>query len=221
MLVSAITPTADRKELLAIALRCFEEQAWPEKEMIVVDNGREPVFSMCYGRPDVTYVRVTKPMTIGALRNLACEHANGDIIAHFDDDDWSDPRRLDDQVGRLLATGLGLTGYDTMLFWSCVHQQAFAYDAKRTDGYAVGSSMCYRTEYWRTNRFPDSNDEDNDFANRARHQKQLVSAPAGQLMVCRLHGRNTSNKFYPPPWPLADRNSIPAAFFQAIGGASQ
>ena len=43
----------------------------------------------------------TEKITLGAKLNLACDYARGEIIAHWDDDDWYAPRRLSTQVEAL------------------------------------------------------------------------------------------------------------------------
>jgi Glycosyl transferase family 2 len=58
-----------------------------------------------------------KRHTIGAKRNLACEEARGEIIAHWDDDDWHAPDRLRYQTQALLHRGADVCGLATLLFY--------------------------------------------------------------------------------------------------------
>ncbi len=39
--------------------------------------------------PDAVYIYLTEKQMIGTKRNLACEATSGEVICHFDDDDWS------------------------------------------------------------------------------------------------------------------------------------
>jgi hypothetical protein len=55
--------------------------------------------------------------TIGRYRNEAVESVHADIICHFDDDDWSHPNRIAEQVAFLQASGADAVGYREMLFW--------------------------------------------------------------------------------------------------------
>lgn len=56
--------------------------------------------------------------TIGAMRNYAASMMNHtDIVVHWDDDDWSHPNRVAEQVALLQATGADCVGYNEMLFW--------------------------------------------------------------------------------------------------------
>jgi hypothetical protein len=79
-----------------------------------------------YG-PFVSMVRLWMeiPLTIGELRNLAITqagnvfsaHLGGDIICHWDSDDWSHANRIAEQVALLQSSGAECVGYNEMLFW--------------------------------------------------------------------------------------------------------
>jgi glycosyltransferase involved in cell wall biosynthesis len=65
------------------------------------------------GEPSARYIHFGIKHSIGAKRNLGCEAARGEIIAHWDDDDYSAPGRLEDQVRRILTSGKAVTGYNS------------------------------------------------------------------------------------------------------------
>src|SRR3712207_6562734 len=104
-LVSCIMPTADRRAFVARAVEYFLRQDYAARELIDVDDGRDAVGDLVPADERVRYVRLDKKLTVGAKRNLACEAARGEVVAHWDDDDWHAPRRLSYQVGELLRAG--------------------------------------------------------------------------------------------------------------------
>ncbi len=53
-----------------------------------------PVGDLVAGVPGVRYLQLPQRASIGAKRNLACAEARGELIAHWDDDDWYAPARL-------------------------------------------------------------------------------------------------------------------------------
>lgn len=128
--------------------------------------------------------------TIGAARNWLCERARGEIIAHFDDDDFSAPGRLADQVQRLRDSGKDVTGYFSMRFTD--GQKWWEY--RGSPDYALGTSLVYRRAWWARNRFDPRLQvgEDNAFVARARAQAQIISVEAGELMYATNHAGNTS-----------------------------
>ena len=118
-----------------------------------------------------------RPGTIGALRNIANEKVDADIIVHIDDDDISHPARIAEQVSLLQATGADVVGYNELLFWreprhepidvtaiegprhfidAVAPGEAWLYTSQ-VKSYFLGTSMCYWRKTWEQNPFPDKN----------------------------------------------------------------
>lgn len=220
MLVSCICPTNNRRKFIPAALECFFSQDWPEKELIVVDDGTDRVEDLFKNVPGkyIYYLEPNLPAhrpktPIGTKLNIAAEHASGEILCRWDDDDWSAPNRISDQVARLTESGKDVTGYKSMLFWNAEKKEASRYD-NRNPMYALGSSLMYRKSYWQKNKFiPCSWGEDTDFTNRAQANKAILSVDGGQMMVARTHAGNTCKRDI-LLWPVVDASEIPKAFFE-------
>jgi O-antigen biosynthesis protein len=139
--------------------------------------------------PSIGLIHVESGYSIGEKRNFGAGRAEGELIAHWDDDDWSAPDRLTDQIDRLLASNLDVTGYQHILFtngseWWRYHGMG---------NYAVGTSLVYRKSFWMKNRFPAQQvGEDGEFVLRANMARQLITADAGERMVATVHAGNTS-----------------------------
>jgi len=191
VLVSAILPCRGRAELTRQAVDCFLAQTWPNKELVIVDDSEMPAFPR--GAPSeagIQYWSEPGHKLVGAKRNLACSRAHGEIICHWDSDDYSAPGRIADQVARLLESGCVVTGYHTMVFLDQTARQAWRY--KGDTNFALGTSLCYQRDFWKAHPFPvDAKvGEDGWFIKQARGH--LVSVDAGDLMFARNHGENTS-----------------------------
>jgi hypothetical protein len=104
-LVSCIMPTFNRRRFLRLALKAFNSQDYPARELIVIDDGTDPVGDLVEEARMARYVRLSARASIGEKRNRACAEARGSIIAHWDDDDWYAPGRLSSQIVPLLAGG--------------------------------------------------------------------------------------------------------------------
>lgn len=87
--VSIITPTINRQALLPALWDCIRAQSFQDFEWLVHDGSakRAPMFD-AIDDPRISYMHVPGPMTIGAKRNALCAAAKGEIIVHFDDDDF-------------------------------------------------------------------------------------------------------------------------------------
>jgi glycosyltransferase involved in cell wall biosynthesis len=196
-LVSCIMPTFNRRPFVPLALQCFRSQTYPHKELIVVDDGSDPVADLLDSVPDVRYLRVSHRLTIGAKRNLACREARGEIIAHLDDDDWYAPDRLEYQIAPLLAGAAELTGLTSRFvlqlpacrFWTVsedLHRQMFV-------GNVHGGTLVYWRSILREGlQYPDTNLAEDaalirDAASRGR---QLLRLENPGVFVYLRHGHN-------------------------------
>ncbi len=112
--ISCIMPTRDRAPFVPLALEWFDAQDWPDTELVVVDDGDEPVGALVERHPRARYLRAPR-CSIGAKRNLAVAHATGALVAHWDDDDWSAPDRLSRQAAPILAGTADICGFDARL----------------------------------------------------------------------------------------------------------
>jgi glycosyltransferase involved in cell wall biosynthesis len=217
VLVSCIMPTCNRQGLISVALKSYLSQDWPDKELVVIDDGAVKVGGLVKQLvPDAVYIYLAKKEIIGTKRNLACEAVRGEVICHFDDDDWSAAGRVRDQVTRLLESGKQMTGYHSITYWDGA--KAYRY-VSAVSQYAVGTSMCYRRSFWDTHRFPaKSYAEDNALVYSARDEKQLIAVDAGQMMVVRSHASCTTSReiLRQDTWPEVLRTSLPREFFETI-----
>ncbi len=206
--MTAIMPTRDRRSFVENALRCFAHQDYPNSELIVVDDGDDPVADLVpAGDPRINYLRPDGARSIGAKRNLACERATGEIIAHWDDDDWSAPSRLREQVSAILRTGSDLCGLAQVL-----HYRPLRGDAWRPGPSVVsGASLVYRREAWLTTGFDDINrGEDSSFLGRFPADRRLILPGAG-LMIVIEHGQNVSGRSIgAPSWQPVPLDEIGA-----------
>ena len=217
MLVSCIMPTCNRQGLIPVALKCYLSQDWPDKELVVIDDGAVKVEGLVKQLvPDAVYIYLAEKQIIGAKRNLACEAARGEVICHFDDDDWSAAGRIRDQVTRLLESGKQMTGYHSITYWDGT--KAYRY-VSAVPQYAVGTTMCYQKSFWDINRFPAKNyAEDNALVYKARDENQLIAEDARQMMVVRSHASCTSSpeRLRQNTWPEVRRETLPREFLEAI-----
>jgi glycosyltransferase involved in cell wall biosynthesis len=195
-LVSCIMPTADRRRFVPQAVECFLRQDHPRRELIVVDDGDDPVGDLVGGEPTIRYLRLERRRSVGAKRNLACEAACGAIIAHWDDDDWSADWRLGYQVERLLAEGADLCGLRQLLFFDQSTGKAwrYSYPATVVRPWVAGGTLCYRRTLWQRNRFSDVRvGEDARFV-WSGVPKKVIALEDERFYVARIHSANTSRK---------------------------
>jgi glycosyltransferase involved in cell wall biosynthesis len=191
--VSCIMPTRDRPAWVPLAIRCFLAQDFTDAELVIVDDGAAPVRDCVPDHPRIRYHRATGPRTIGAKRNEACRLARGDLIAHWDDDDWNAPSRLRRQVEALGAGRAEVCGTSTLYFYQPSTDGAWRYQyaAGVPTRMLVGTSLMYRRRAWERAPFPDIQiGEDARFVRAAAGRLSDLADPA--LCVATVHEANTS-----------------------------
>lgn len=178
-----------------------------------MDNGRDGTEYVVPDIASIVYMQVDGEKTTGAMRNLCAELAQGEIICHFDSDDWSAPERVAEQVNCL---GLGvMTGYCTMLFYDERNDKAYRWSTD-THRFILGTSLCYRKAWWVDHQFPDMPvGEDFYFTQQGYREAKLKisTEDVGQMMVARVHEGQTCRKtLVLPKYQPIPCNQLPEAF---------
>ncbi len=193
--VSCIMPTANRRRFVPSAVRMFLEQDFGNKELLVIDDGVDAVEDLIPKHPSIRYVRLEQRVPLGEKRNIACEMARGEIIAHWDDDDWYAPWRLTYQVTALLASCADIGGVRGALFVDPAAHAAWEYVYPvRARQWVCGATLCYLKSYWIRHRFaPVQIGEDTRFVLSAHDARTIVN-DKNQYFVGLIHAANTARK---------------------------
>ncbi|HUB14151.1 MAG TPA: glycosyltransferase [Acetobacteraceae bacterium] len=212
-LVSCIMPTADRRHLIPESIHLFLAQDYPDKELIIIDDGADAVADLVPADPRIRYLRETPRAAVGAKRNRACTVALGEIIAHWDDDDWYAPWRLSYQVRALQNADADVCGLDRVLYRDEADGAAWEYVWPQGAGaWLHGATLCYRRKLWQRSGFPPiAIGEDTQFL-LAHATARLLALPRIGFYVGRIHAGNTSRKLTADPrWQRRTTAAIVAA----------
>ena len=196
--MTAICPTRNRPQWIQQAVQCFERQRYQNAEMLIVADGEDIQCRVTESLPDgaphrhrIRYVYLgPDKFTIGTKRNLACQLARGSVIVHFDDDDYSAPGRIQDQIMQVERIGACVVGYHRMIFRD-ESGARFQFDGSTWN--VCGTSLAYRKSWWQAHRFPPvSLQEEVPFIQSAIAERCLHSADAHSFMEASIHSDNTS-----------------------------
>lgn len=134
MRASVLVPTYNRAHLHERLFAMFESQTHPDLELVVLDDSDQPsaFFTACTD-PRVRYIHRTGRMNIGAKRNALAEFATGDVLVHFDDDDYYAPKYVEFMLSKLgsqdMAKLVGFFAYsqthDMLAYWDLASVFAF------------------------------------------------------------------------------------------------
>jgi glycosyltransferase involved in cell wall biosynthesis/predicted O-methyltransferase YrrM len=194
-LVSCLMPTRDRRRFVPLAIELFLRQDYPERELLILDDGDDPVADLVPPDPRIRYERLPRHLVLGGKRNHGCRLAQGELVAHWDDDDWSAPWRLSYQVEALLGSGVDVCGLRELYFLDPQAGRAwrYTYPPRGLRPWVAGGTMCYTKAYWRRHRFPEVGaGEDTRFLWSGR--PRVLALEDSRFYVAMIHARNTSPK---------------------------
>jgi hypothetical protein len=150
--VTSVLTTRDRPDFLAIALRAFQEQSEPDRELIVVDDGtRFPADETSISEAGGRLVRVAVDTPLGEKLNIGCGLATGRFLHKMDDDDWYGAHFLETMTRRIemeweSACSPAISYIQPVHFFS-VEQ----WDIRRSRSSEVaGGSLCFPRFVWET-----------------------------------------------------------------------
>jgi glycosyltransferase involved in cell wall biosynthesis len=192
-LVSCIMPVHGRHSFVMQAVKYFQRQDYPRRELVIVDDSAEPLRPLLPDDPAIRYVRVPR-MSLGAKRNAACRAARGAIIVHWDDDDWMTPWRLRYQVNTLLYSGADVCGVAQMMYYDVINDQAWQYRYGGSRPWVMGNSLCYTRAAWERQPFADVNTGEDTRFLWGGAPRRIASLARSDFMVGIIHGRNASPK---------------------------
>lgn len=159
-----------REHMLQLGIEYYHKQDYPNKELIIIGDE--------LGK------------SIGEKRNYGCRIATGDLICHFDDDDFYKPDYLSKAAKHMFETGAQMTGLSSAYFYQ-PGTGLWLYEYKGRQPYVIGSGMMYYRTVWERKPFEDRNEgEDLLFQTNAG---RII--PHGYLdsMVAIIHGGNTAS----------------------------
>lgn len=201
-MVSCIMPTRNRRHFVARAIEYFQRQDYPHRELIVVDDGDDPVADLIPNMAGCRYIRIGAPLPVGAKRNLACEAAKGEVILHWDDDDWYADWRIRYQVHELIQNRAEICGVVELIHFDLDHHQGWILKHRfnHRNPWLAGNSLCYRREVWQSNPFLKINvGEDQQFI-AGNQSNRILALDRPDFLISIIHSGNISLKKAGPGW---------------------
>ncbi len=102
-LISVLIPTRDRPRLLGLALQYYNYQSYPNKEVIVIDDGELfPVDQAAVEAVGGRLIRVPTGTPTGTKLNAGAEQAKGTFCQRMDDDDYYAPEFMERMIAGAL-----------------------------------------------------------------------------------------------------------------------
>jgi len=187
-------PTADRARFVAGSIRMFLAQDYPDKELVIVDDGSSRLDDVIPRESGIRYIRLRCKTTLGIKRNIACDEAHGDMILHWDDDDWYARWRIGYQAQQLASGDADICGLERPLFLDADNLLAWEYRYGGALPWLCGATLGYTKAFWNNHRFSDTNvGEDTRFVQSA-YKARIKALTDERFFVGRIHSANSSPK---------------------------
>jgi glycosyltransferase involved in cell wall biosynthesis len=203
-LVSAITPTYNRRAFFPRAVKCFLAQDYPRLEWVILDDGTDPIRDVLPDDPRIRYFYEQPKRNHGEKMNRCFELMQGEIGIVHDDDDLYPSTRIFRQIASMIQDpNIQVCGTSTLYYY--VHGTKQAYQYASPIGIGWLASIAVRKSAWLQHRFDNiSGGADYNFQRQTPVEARYdLKDPT--LVIASAHGTNACKKslgggYTPVPW---------------------
>lgn len=185
-LVTCIVPTRpSRKVFWPIVFRCFQNQIWPNKELLLINEEKEIL------PPGVRQIIVPENTSIGEKLNIGVENSKANFFHKWDDDDWYGPQFLERLIRPFFSKQIGVLS----LLGSHLVFLLDDWELRATGaGTLGGGTICFDRKAWEERKFePISFGEDSRFYENRDKLYCISDCPLNYVLV--RHYNNTWAKW--------------------------
>jgi glycosyltransferase involved in cell wall biosynthesis len=149
------TPRSCRKPARRTALACYQHQTYPNRELIVVDDGdRFPAEAHAVAQAGGKLLQLPPGAILGTKLNCGSQAASGVLCQKMDDDDWYAPKFLETMVGafhhgRRVVCRPSLMFVSPFLFFEVARWEI----RRSVENNAPGATLMYAREDWEVRPF--------------------------------------------------------------------
>jgi len=200
--VSIVCVTRDRRVFMPIMKYSYMIQSYPEEklELIIVDDGDDPIEDTLIGLPNVVYVRLDEKKTIGEKRNIGISKAMYDIVTFMDDDDVYPNNSVLERTAMMLKTPSKecafctvIPCYDIVKYSSFMNAPPIRLPMSQRISEAT---LIFTKKFWEERKFGDTQVAEGDAFIRGREHMCRELSPQ-EVIVSLVHPKNTSSRKIP------------------------
>ncbi len=167
----------------------MESQTYGEIEWVICDASPTPPQWLSSLRVPYRYVQAPLGRPVGWMRNQANRAARGDVILHWDDDDWYGPRSVEARAAALtpMVSVVDISTYYVLHTGPNPYAERSITWAETRKG--SGNTLGYWRDVWEKTPFTTHKAEDRTFVRP--YYNRMVSLRDPSLVVYVRHGQNT------------------------------
>lgn len=149
-------PTANRQKYIPLAVDYFLNQSYRDAELVIIDDGKESIKPLLPEHGRIKYFYTAPIGSIGLKRNFACEKSQGEIIMHWDDDDYYGYEWISRSLIALESSNADISGLNIITFYSPLVGKFWKYDDSNNERpWLSGATMTYKRSFWEKHPFKD------------------------------------------------------------------
>ena len=192
--VSCIMPTANRQKYIPLAVHYFLNQSYRDAELVIIDDGKQSIKPLLPDHHRIKYFYTDPIGKIGLKRNYACEKSEGEIIMHWDDDDYYGQEWISRSLAAIETSHADICGLNDIYFYSPLENKYWNYaDNKGERPWLSGATMTYRKSFWEKHPFKDIQiGEDYDYI--WNNGATIFAHDYTDGFIATLHAHNTTLK---------------------------
>ena len=210
--VTILTPTFNRRPYFPSLIKCVANQDYPldRVEWIIGDDGTDKIGDLVKGIPYVKYIEYPKKLQLGEKRNAIMKEATGEIIIHFDDDDYYPPDRISHAVTKLEESGklVGFVPYIHIYFKHIGELRRVGPFPKYC---APEASFVYRREILDSTEYTNKDSIGEGISFLKKCNDSFVELSPRSSILCFSHDHNSVPKSY-----FTDTNSDGSCKYQNV-----
>jgi glycosyltransferase involved in cell wall biosynthesis len=241
-LVSVITPTFGRPEMLPHLYERFAAQSIGNSELIVVDDSaQKSAFMETLADTRVRYIYLAERLSTGEKRNLAVDAAKGEVIVQFDDDDYYAPQYIATMLRCMQQQQADFVKLCSFFLYSKIHRKYAYWETEKKGGVhhvwdgspavvtvtldnnaeiadihlGYGFSYIFKRKVWEASPFPHIFfNQDTPFIKAAISNGFKICLVKDSTGICLhvLHGGNASKSFPQHVFP----DGLPDGFLSGL-----
>jgi glycosyltransferase involved in cell wall biosynthesis len=192
--VSILTPTYNRRFFIPQFLKIVRNQVYNGPiEILVADDGTDPIYDLIKNDSAFRYIRFDEKKPLGYKRNLLASQAKGEILIHFDDDDYYPPSRVSHAVESLMKSEKLIAGSSLCHIYDTSLKKIFV-SGPFGQNHATAGTFAYKKEYIKNNKFNDEAIAQEEPSFTGNFSNNLIQLDALKTILIIKHAKNTWDK---------------------------
>ena len=150
-----VLTTRDRPHFLQVALACYQHQTYPQRELIVIDDGDQfPADALSVEAAGGRLIRMPADTPLGTKLNRGVEEARGWLCQKMDDDDWYGCRFVETMVSAFMRSRSKVCRPAIAFLPSFLFFELARWEVRRSVGNNLpGATLLFAREDWEQRHF--------------------------------------------------------------------